>query len=128
MTYILIIGMFLLSLFSLNKDWHTYKPWKRVIVFVVLLLVGAINIYKSHQDTKDAQIAKTKAENDAVALKTEIAGLQGQVKAFNEAQTQNTTVFLQQFTRLSDKLGTLQTQITTEDLRKQLRGVQNDLQ
>jgi hypothetical protein len=128
MTYILIIGMFLLSLFSLNKDWHTYKPWKRVIVFVVLLLVGAINIYKSHQDTKDAQIAKTKAQNDATALRTEIAGLQGQVKAANDAQTQNTKVFLDNLNRLSLKVGDLQTEVTTEDLRKQLKGVQNDLQ
>lgn len=54
--------------------------------------------------------------------------MQGEVKAANEAQTQNTKVFLETLNRLSDKVRELQTKAETEDLRKQLASVQNDLQ
>lgn len=130
MSYILILGPVLLGLFSLVfKDWHNYKrPGVRGAVAVVLLIVGAFSIIKSYRDNQDAQATKVRAAAAINTLQTEVAGLQGQVKAATEAQKQNTTVFVENFNRLSDKLQALQTKITTEDLRKQLASVQSDLQ
>ena len=128
MSYILILGTVLLGLFSLHKDWHNYKhPWVRKAVPLVLVIVGALSMMKSCRDSRDAQATKTKAANDINILKTEVAGLQGQVKAANEAQTQNTKVFLETLNRLSDKVRDLQTKVESEDLRKQLASVQSDL-
>ena len=129
MPYLLILGTVLLGLFSLHKDWHNYKhPWVRKAVGAVLLLVGTFSIVKQFRDSRETEITRTKAANDINTLKTELAGLQGQAKAANEAQTQNTKVFLETLNRLSDKMRDLQTQVKTEELRKQLASVQKDLQ
>jgi hypothetical protein len=128
MSYFLILGTVLLGLFSLHKDWNNYHPWVRKAVTLLLLVVGALSAIKNYQDNHDAQIARTTAANDINTLKTELAGLQGQAKSANDAQTQNTKVFLDSFNRLSDKLRELQTQVKTEELRKQLASVQEDLQ
>jgi hypothetical protein len=91
MSYILLLCTVLLALFSLHKDWTNYKhPWVQNAVFVIILIVGAAQGVKLYLDNRDAHIAKTKAETDINTLKSEVAGLQGQVKAANEAQTQNT--------------------------------------
>jgi hypothetical protein len=96
MSYILILGTVLLGLFSLHKDWQNYKhPWLRKAVGGILLIVGAVSVIKQYRDNQDAQIMRIKAANDINTLKTELAGLQGQAKAANEAQTQNTKVFLE---------------------------------
>jgi hypothetical protein len=79
------------------------------------------------QPARAAELSKTNATNAINALKTEVAGLHGQVKAADDAQTQNTKVFIESLNRLSDKVRDLQTQVTTEDLRKQLASVQDDL-
>jgi hypothetical protein len=128
MSYLLILGTVLLGLLSLHKDWHNYKPWVRRAVAAVLLVVGAFSLIKNYRDNQQAQIARTKAANDINTLKTELAELHGQAKAANDAQTQNTKVFLETLNRLSDKVRDLQTQVKTEDLRKQLASVQSDLQ
>ena len=128
MSYFLILGTVLLGLFSLHKDWNNYHPWVRKAVTLLLLVVGALSAIKNYQDNHDAQIARTTAANDINTLKTELAGLQGQAKSANDAQTQNTKVFLDSLNRLSDKLRELQTQVKTEELRKQLASVQSDLQ
>lgn len=129
MSYVLIIGTVLLGLFSLHKDWHNYKhPWVRKAVPLVLVIVGVLSIIKSYRDSRDAQSAKAKAIAAVNTLQAEIAGLHSQVKAANDAQTQNTKVFLETLNRLSDKVRDLQTKVENEDLRKQLAGVQSDLQ
>ncbi len=129
MAYILIVGTVLLGLFSLHKDWHNYKhSWVRKAVMGTLLVVGACSVLKQGRDTRNARSRDEKANKDITALRTEVAGLKGQVKAANDAQTQNTTVFLENLNRLSEKVRELQTQVTTEALRKQLAGVQSDLQ
>lgn len=129
MSYILLLCTVLLALFSLHKDWTNYKhPWVQKAVFVLILIVGAAQGVKLSLDNRAAQIAKANAENDINTLKSEVAGLQGQVKSANEAQTQNTKDFLENFNRLHVRIGELQTKVTTEELRKQLASVQNDLQ
>jgi len=129
MSYILILGTILLGLFSLHKDWHNYKhPRVRKAVALVLIIVGAISFIKTYRDNRNAQITNTKATAAINTLQSEVAGLQGQVKAANDAQTRNTTLFLENFNRLSDKVRDLQTKAETEGLRKQLASVQSDLQ
>jgi hypothetical protein len=129
MSYLLILGTVLLGLFSLYKDWGNYKrPWVRRGVCAVLLIVGAFSVIKHYRDNRAAQIRETNATNNIHTLTSEVSGLKGQVQAANEAQTQNTKVFLSNLNRLSDKVGVLQTQVETEELRKQLAGVQGDLQ
>jgi uncharacterized alpha-E superfamily protein len=128
MSYILILCTVALALFSLYKDWNNYKhPRARKAVGVILLMVGTLSIIKQSRDSRDAQMTRTKATADINTLKSEVAGLQGEVKAANAAQTQNTKVFLETLNRLSDKVRELQTKAETEDLRKQLASVQNDL-
>jgi hypothetical protein len=124
MSYILILITLLLALASPLKDKHS---WVGKVVIVLILVSGAAQCVKQYLDSRDAQIAKTKDQNDINTLKSEVAGLQGQVKAANAAQTQNTTVFLDNFNRLHGKVGELQTKVTTEELRKQLASVQSDL-
>src|ERR1019366_4614205 len=128
MSYILILGTVLLGLLSLHKDWPNYKyPWVRKAVGVVLLCVGTISVIKQYRDSRAAQNRDRQATSGINALKSEVAGLQGQVRASSEAQTQNTKTFLESLSRLSDKVRDLQTQVTTEGLRKQLASVQHDL-
>lgn len=128
MSYLLILGTVLLALFSWHKDRTNYKhPWVRKAVFILILLVGAASLLKTSFDSRDAQLTRTTAADNINTLKTEVAGLLGQVQAANDAQTQNTKVFLETLNRLSEKVREMQTQITTDDLRKQLAGVQNDL-
>src|ERR1017187_2054075 len=129
MPSLLILGTVLLGLFSLHKDWHNYKhPWVRKAVGAVLLLVGTFSIVKQFRDCRETEITRTKVANDINTLKTEVAGLLGQVQAANDAQGQNTKVFLETLNRLSDNVRELQTRVETQDLRKQLASVQSDLQ
>jgi hypothetical protein len=129
MSYVLILGTVLLGLFSLYKDWRNYKhTWVRRGVGAVLLFVGAFSVVKQYRDNRAAQIRETTATKNVHTLTSEGSGLKGKVNAANEAQTQNTKVFLENLNRLSDKVGALQTQVETDELRKQLAGVQSDLQ
>jgi len=129
MSYVLILGAVLLGLFSLYKDWQNYRhPWLRRAVAVVLLMVGALSGIKQFRDFKVAQLREEQAASNITRLQGQVVGLNGQVKAANEAQSANTKLFLQNLNGLSDKLRALETQIKTEDLRKQLASVQGDLQ
>ena len=129
MSYVLIFGTVLLGLFSLYKDWQNYKhPWLRRAVAAVLLIVGALSGIKQFWDSRAVQLSQEQAANNIIRLQGQIAGLNGLVKAADEAQTANTKLFLQNLNGLSDKLRGLETQIKTDDLRKQLSSVQSDLQ
>lgn len=122
-TYILNLVQVLLSLLALlYKDWHNYKhPRARYAVIAGVVIVFLFSCYKTYQDSQDVQQSKAKSEKAA-----EILG--SQVRAANEAQTQNTKVFLDTLAGLSDRVRGLQAKVGTEDLRKPLASVQNDLQ
>jgi len=123
--YILAIGGFLLPLFTLLKEWKEYESSKlRRAVLIALCAVTILSLVALHQDN----LEKAQSEGKVIGLGKEISGLEGQVKASNKAQSDNTALFLGSLKDLSQRVSDLQSQVTTEALQKKLASVQEALQ
>jgi hypothetical protein len=61
-------------------------------------------------------------------LEGQVKGLEGEVKAAHNAQTDNTQLFLESFKKLSAEVSNLQTQVKTEALQKKLATMEAELQ
>lgn len=123
--YILVVGGFLLPLFTLLKEWKEYENSKlRRAVLIVLCVITVLSLAALRQDNEDKEQAKRRA----AALGQEISSLQGQVTAFSKAQADNTTQFLRSFNDISQKVARLQTEVTTEALQTKLAKLQAELQ
>jgi hypothetical protein len=119
---LLSAGSLYLAAASLHKDWHNYGNKKvRAAIPAVLVLLRILGFVSQYRDRQDKQRASERAAQDMGALK-------GQVKAANDAQTQNTALFLTALDELSSKVNDLQTEVKTEALQKELAGVKAELE
>ena len=118
--YLLALGAAALGVLSLSKDWHNYNPRLRKAAAVVLCLVATLTLIRQYKDDKDRIIQKEKQAEVGKRL-------EGQVVAANDAQKANTALFLDSFSRLSQKVSDLQTQAATGELQKKLANVQREL-
>jgi hypothetical protein len=120
--YILAIGTILLGAFEIVKDWKEYKTsWLRISVFVVFIVVAALSIASLRHDNQEKKDAKLKADGE---MKT----LQGKVDTANQAQKDNTKLFVDSFKEMSGKVSELKSEVKTEALQKKLEAVQTELQ
>ena len=78
---------------------------------------SAYNTYRSEKRSNEQQ-------KDA---ETRINKLQAGVDTANQAQAENTKQFLGKFGELSERVANLQTEVATEDLRKQAQQLQREL-
>jgi hypothetical protein len=116
--YILASATIALAVFELIKDWKDYKQsWLKRSALVAICVVAALTFVSLYQDGQDKRTQREDAKK-----------LEGQVEAANTAQTNNTALFLKSFKDLSQKVGDLQSQVTTDALQKKLASVQAELQ
>jgi hypothetical protein len=114
-----------------GETWHKEEPrffkrltprgWVSLICLVLTLGAGIGKEILTQQES-----VKQQQENER--LRGNITGLEGQVKAANDAQKENTKLFLGSFKKLSDELGNLRTQAKTEELQKKLATMEAELQ
>ena len=112
--YVLLLLTFVLALLSFIKEWEAHKTWTRrglfLIVTIAVTIGTGVNIYWTAQqeqtDRSNAKAAQTRLEGIIEG------GQDTSVKAIGA---------------LSDKVGDLQTQIKTADLRDQAIKLQAEL-
>jgi len=121
--YILAAGTIFLSGFQLVKEWDEYetKRWLRISVFVMLIVVGCLTFVSLHLDNKAKAEEKSKAEGD-------IRDLNGKVQAANDAQRENTKLFVDSFGAMSKEVSNLKAEVKTEALQRKLSTVEAELQ
>jgi len=120
---LLAIGTIVLGLLALLKEWEEYKnPRLRIAVGCVLVIVGLLTVVSLYLDSKE----KREAASNINRLEGQVKGLEGEVKAANTAQKENTQLFLDSFKTLSERVSELQTQVKTEALQKKLATVEED--
>lgn len=125
--YIIIPLLLLLAL--IIKDWDAYKkPWVRFLVLSLIILSGAIGIINQRFSDIRAEKKEQKAEKQHQADQIEITGLKEAVIASTRDQENNTTHFLEEFGKLSQKMSDLQTQVKTAELKKEVAELQAELQ
>ena len=113
----------MIGLFQLKKEWDEYSKhkWLRRFVLAALVTVGALTFVSLHFDDKTKAEERTKSDGDIRELKSK-------VQAANDAQTDNTKLFLKSFGDMSKEVGNLKAEVKTEALQKRLASVQADLQ
>ena len=83
------------------------------------------SLHHDSEEKKEARIetdkAKSKAEGDMKAL-------QAKVDAANQAQVNNTKLYVDSFQKMSGQIGDLKSEVKTEGLQKKLSAVQAELQ
>jgi hypothetical protein len=121
--YILAGGTILLALFQLRKEWDEYNEhrWLRMGVFTVLIAIAALTFVSLHLDNKARAEEKSKSEGD-------IRDLKGKVQAANDAQRDNTKLFVDSFGAMSKEVSNLKAEVKTEALQKKLATVEAELQ
>jgi hypothetical protein len=114
-----------------GETWRKEEPhfFKRLtprgwVSLICLGLTLAAGIGKEILTQEES--VKQQRENER--LRENIKGLEGQVKATNDALGENTKLFLGSFKKLSDELGNLRTQVKTEELQKKLATMEAELQ
>lgn len=130
LNYLLYIITVLLGVISLIiKDWGAYR--KSSIRFVVLFLIvmsglgGAVIQYFS--DIR-AEKKEQKAQEQYQEDQKKMAGLKESVETADKNQQENTKQFVDAFSRLSQKMSDLQTQVKTAELKKEVAELQAELQ
>lgn len=124
--YILAVATILLGIFQVVKEWDDYDKNPRlqrvrIAVLVVLIVVGALSFVSLHLDNKAKEEEKIKSESN-------IRGLKAEVQTANDAQTNNTALFLNSLGTMSKEVGDLKTEVKTEALQKKLASIQEELQ
>jgi hypothetical protein len=115
--YVLAAGTIALGVFTLLKEWGEYPSSRlRRSVLFAYIIVGALTFVSLYRDNED----KKKSAED-------IKGLKGQVQAANDAQKDNTILFVNSFSRMSAQVSDLKTEVKTEALQKKLASVQAEL-
>src|SRR5271157_2581329 len=99
----------LIGLFQLKKEWDEYSKhkWLRRFVLAALVTVGALTFVSLHFDDKTKAEERTKSDGDIRELKSK-------VQAANDAQTDNTKLFLKSFGDMSKEVGNLKAEVKTE--------------
>lgn len=107
----------ILALLQLVKDWSAHQAtWRRGLILASITLLGSIGIIAAY---KTAQRA-----NDQVST---IKALTTAVQTANANQVQNTKVFTDSIERFSSKLGTLEADVKTADLRDEADHLRSEL-
>jgi hypothetical protein len=120
--YILAIGTILLGAFEIVKDWGEYRAlWLRIAVSLVFMVVASLSLASLHHDKQEKKDDKIKADGE---MKT----LQGKVDAANQAQVNNTKLYVDSFQKMSEQISDLKSEVKTEALQKKLAAVQTELQ
>ena len=123
--YLLPVVTLVLGLLTLLKEWEEYKnPRLRMAVGSVLIIVGLLTIMSLYLDFEE----KRETAGTISRLEGQVKGLEGEVRAAHNAQTDNTQLFLESFKKLSAEVSNLQTQVKTEALQKKLATVESELQ
>jgi hypothetical protein len=122
--YILAGATVFLGVFQLIKEWDEYEklkfPWLRKAVLVALVLIGALTFVSLYLDNKAKAEEKNKSDGD-------IRELKAKVQAANDAQSDNTKLFVDSFGAMSKEVSNLKAEVKTEELQKKLASVQADL-
>jgi len=113
-SYVLLLLTFILSVLDFVKDWEEHKTsfrrWLFLIVTVAATLLAALSIRWTDQKDQENQ---REARNDKARLEGIIQG--GQETASKAIGS------------LSDKVGRLETEVKTADLKKQVIDLQAEL-
>jgi len=116
--YLLSLGTILLGLFEILKDREDYEKARLsrpvAIIFVVVGILQVVSLRREAMEKKEAE--KNTSE------------LAGQVKAANNAQSDNTAMYLDTFGKMSDKLTALEVEVKTDALQKKITSLQAELQ
>jgi len=112
--YLLPLVVFVGAVVDLIKDWDKYNNAKlKMAAPAVLVLVCALTVVNQYHDN----IEKAELNQNQ----------QGQVKAANDAQRDNTKLFISSFNALHQEVGDLRTQIKTDALQKKADALQKKL-
>jgi hypothetical protein len=103
----------------------TRRGWVSLICAVLTLAAG---IGKEVKQQRENERLRAVADEDKKKAGEDIKGLEGQVKAANNAQEQNTQLFLDSFKKFSEEVSSLRTQVKTEALQKKLATMEAELQ
>jgi hypothetical protein len=117
--YILALGTIALGAFELKTHWKEYKRLKNWVAGV-FILVGVLSIASLYHDSQEKKETRIKAEGDMKVL-------QGKADVANQAQKDNTKLYVDSFGKMSDQISDLKTQVKTEALQKKLDTVQTEL-
>jgi hypothetical protein len=119
--YFLALATIAAAAIDLYQKRKEYKNKRlRQAVIILFIATGVLTIFALHHDNAEKEADKQKAENANNAL-------QAKVDSANNAQRDNTALFLKQFKAISDDVGNLKTQIRTDALQKKLESVQTEL-
>jgi hypothetical protein len=116
--YLLAAGTLLLGIFELAKDKEDYSKRRLgtpvAVIFIIVALLQFVSLYQDRREKADAE--------------KNIGDLAGQVEAANQAQSDNTKMYVDSFSKMSSKLGELQTEVKTDVLQKKIGTLQSELQ
>jgi hypothetical protein len=119
--YLLAVGTIAAAAVDLYQKREDYKNKRlRQIVIALFILTAVLTIFGLYHDNAEKDTEKQEADKTNKSL-------QAKVDAANNAQKDNTAVFLQQFKDLSGEVGDLKTQVKTDALQKKLDSVQDEL-
>jgi hypothetical protein len=100
------------------KDWKNYKPhWVRWVLIFFVLAAGGVGVAYQHAQREEKSAAARISQQN-------IDGLKVQVRAAQQAQTENTKIFTEQFSELSKELSDLKTKVTTKELQDKIVSLQ----
>ena len=124
--YILAGATILLGVFQVVKEWDEYDKNPRlqrlrIAVLLGLIVIGGLTFVSLHFDNKAKAEERSKSEGNIRELTTK-------VQAANDAQKDNTKLFLGSFDAMSKEVSNLKAEVKTEALQKKLTTVQEELQ
>ncbi len=118
----------LLGFFTLLKDWkahdHLIRRFSVLTLLFVALIAGLANQWhlSKHAETVDQQ-----ARDDKTTAHAQIKALQDSINLEQDARRTDAQQFLTQLSNLYDKVGTLQTDEKTKQLKQELADLQVSL-
>lgn len=122
LNYILQFFTTILALLLLTKDWEALKkPYVRYPVFVLIILVGAGALLNNYLTTQHNE--KIRQQDNAAIIK-----LQQALDTSEQNRKDNTKEFLAEFSRLSQQVSELETEIQTAEFKKKAADLQADLE
>jgi hypothetical protein len=123
--YVLAGLTILLGFLQVLKEWHEYDKKRRlkrlrITVLLAFIALAALTFVSLHFENKAKHEDKNKSEADIKDLTT-------QVQDANNAQANNTKLFLEALRAMGKEVGDLKTEVKTEALQKKLASVQAEL-
>ena len=123
--YVLAGATVFVGIFQLIKEWDEYDklrfPWLRKAVLAALVLIGVLTFVSLRIDSKSRADEKNKSEGD-------IRDLKAKAQTANDAQKENTKLFVDSFAAMSKEVSNLKAEVKTEALQRKLATVEAELQ